>query len=280
MVATVIVGMLCMHLIFFAIMFWLIGRRLQGNRLGMDAFALGNALLGSAYVLQLLGGGPGWNAAGVVNHTLTVCTPLAYWVGAMRFFGRPAPLLKPLLGLALAYAAAQVLVQWLAGPVARYAMLALVMVLMFLAMTLGVIYAMRDIAKDLRVEMALFALLIGGLGVMNAIKGVLVVQGGLEALDMKHRFQVVFYIYMSFLATMLAPAMIWLVLRRLTDELRATAARDPLTQLLNRRGLLAGLQGHFGVRSAGPARLLMLDLDHFKRINDTHGHQAGDLVLS
>ncbi len=279
MVATVIVGMLCMHLIFFAIMFWLIGRRLQGNRLGMDAFALGNALLGSAYVLQLLGGGPGWNAAGVVNHTLTVCTPLAYWVGAMRFFGRPAPLLKPLLGLALAYAAAQVLVQWLAGPVARYAMLALVMVLMFLAMTLGVIYAMRDIAKDLRMEMALFALLIGGLGVMNAIKGVLVVQGGLEALDMKHRFQVVFYIYMSFLATMLAPAMIWLVLRRLTDELRATAARDPLTQLLNRRGLLAGLQGHFGIRSAGPARLLMLDLDHFKRINDTHGHQAGDLVL-
>lgn len=36
---------------------------------------------------------------------------------------------------------------------------------------------------------------------LNAIKGVLVLQGGLDALDMKHRFQVVFYIYMSFLAT-------------------------------------------------------------------------------
>ena len=279
MAATLIVGMLCMHLLCFAAMFWLIGRRLQGNRLGMDAFALGNALLGLVYILQLLGGPPAWDALSVANHALTVCTPVAYWVGAMRFFGRSAPLFKPLLALALAYVGAQVLVQWLAGPVARYAMLSFAMALMFLAMTVAVVQAMRGIAKDLRVEMALFALLIGGLGVLNAVKCVLVAQGGLAALGMDNRFQVVFYIYMSFLATVLAPTMIWLVLRRLTDELRATAARDPLTQLLNRRGLLAGLEGHFRSRTAGPARLLMLDIDHFKRINDTHGHQAGDVVL-
>jgi len=279
MVATLIVGMLCVHLLCFAAMFWLIGQRLRGNRLGMDAFALGNAMLGLAYILQLLGGPPGWNALSVVNHVLTVCTPAMYWVGAMRFFGRDAPLLKPLFALGLAYAVAQVLVQWLAGPVARYAMLSLVMALMFLAMAAAVAHAMRGIAKDLRVEMALFALLIGGLGVLNAVKSVLVAQGGLAALGTGHRFQVVFYIYMSFLATVLAPTMIWLVLRRLTDELRATAARDPLTQLLNRRGLLEGLEGHFRSRMAAPARLLLLDIDHFKRINDSHGHKAGDVVL-
>lgn len=279
MAATLIVGMLCVHLLCFAAMFWLIGRRLQGNRLGMDAFALGNAMLGLVYILQLLGGPAGWDALSVANHALTVCTPAAYWVGAMRFFGRDAPLLRPLLALGLAYVAAQVLVQWLAGPVARYAMLSLVMALMFLAMTVAVVHAMRGAARDLRVEMALFALLIGGLGVLNAVKCVLVVRDGLAALSMGSRFQVVFYIYMSFLATVLAPTMIWLVLRRLTDELRATAARDPLTQLLNRRGLLAGLEGHFRARTAGPARLLLLDIDHFKRINDSHGHQAGDVVL-
>ena len=279
MSATFIVGMLCMYLLCFAIMFWLIGKRLQGNSLGMDVFALGNAMLGVAYALQLLGGGPSWDALSVLNHTLTVCTPAVYWVAAMRFFGRPAPLVKPVLALALAYAAAQVLVQWLAGSVARYAMLAFVMALMFLAMTLAVVHAMRGVAKGLRVEMVFFALLIGGLGVLNAIKGVLVVQGGLDALDMKHRFQVVFYIYMSSLATVLAPSMIWLVLCRLTDELRAAAAHDPLTHLLNRRGLFAGLERHFSARTAGPARLLLLDIDHFKRINDTCGHKAGDMVL-
>lgn len=279
MAATLIVGMLCMHLLCFAVMFWLIGRRLQGRQMGMDAFALGNALLGLVYILQLLGGSPGWNAYSVSNHVLTVCVPVAYWVGAMRFFGRDAPLVRPLLALALAYVAAQVLVQWLAGSAARYAMLSFVMALMFAAMAVAVLHALRGIARDLRVEMALFAVLIGGLGVLNAVKCVLVARNGLAALAMDSRFQVVFYIYMSFLATVLAPTMIWLVLRRLTDELRATAARDPLTQLLNRRGLLAGVEGHFRARTAAPARLLMLDIDHFKHINDSHGHQAGDAVL-
>jgi len=280
MMATLIVGMLCVHLLCFAVMFWLISARLQGDKLGMNAFAAGNAMLGLAYVLQLLGGPPGWNASSVLNHTLTLSVPLVYVVGGLRFFGRAVPLLRPLVAWALAYTAAQALVQWLAGPVARYAMLSFVSALVFLAMTAAVAHAMRELAKDLRVEMALFALLIGGLGVLNAIKGVLVVRDGLQALDMGQRFQIGFYIDMSFLATVLAPSMIWLVLRRLTDALRDAAGRDPLTQLLNRRGLLAGLQGHFSSRTAAPARLLVLDIDHFKRINDTHGHQVGDTVLS
>ncbi len=53
MVATVIVGMLCVHLLCFAVMFWLISTRLQGGKLGREVFAVGNALLGLAYVLQL-----------------------------------------------------------------------------------------------------------------------------------------------------------------------------------------------------------------------------------
>jgi hypothetical protein len=76
--------------------------------------------------------------------------------------------------------------------------------------------------------------------------------------------------------TVLAPLLIWLVLRFLTDELRATAAHDPLTQLLNRRGLLAGLER---AGSAGPMRLLMLDTDCFKQINDRYGHLVGDRVF-
>src|SRR3546814_8908798 len=96
---------------------------------------------------------------------------------------------------------------------------------------------------------------------------------------MDSRFQMTFYIYMSTLATIVPPSIVWLVLRRLTDNLRNMAARDPLTDLLNRRGLLETLQLYFTARSATAAYLLLMDVDHFKRINDTYGHQAGDEVI-
>lgn len=277
--ATLIVSMLCVHLLCFSAMFLLISTRLHGKKMGMEVFAIGNFLLGSAYVLQLVGGPPGWNAMSVVNHTLTLCAPAVYAVGAMRFFGRAAPLWRPLLTLALAYAAAQIVVQWTLGTEVRYAMLAGASALLFLAMTATVIQGAHTFARDLRAEMVLFAVLIGGIFALNAMKFVMVLKDGLEALDMNSRFQTVFYLYMSFLATVLAPSIIWLVLRRLTDELRAMAAHDPLTRLLNRRGMLDGLDTYFRSRTAGPAHLLIVDIDHFKRINDTYGHQIGDTVL-
>lgn len=57
--------------------------------------------------------------------------------------------------------------------------------------------------------------------------------------------------------------------------------RDPLTQLLNRRHLEDRLRGEFAYASRHGTRLhvLMVDLDHFKEVNDEHGHQAGDKVL-
>lgn len=85
MVATVILGMLCVHLLCFCVLFMLISRRLPGRKMGMEVFALGNLLLGCAYILQLLGGKPGWSVMSLVNHTLTLCAPVAYVLGAMRF---------------------------------------------------------------------------------------------------------------------------------------------------------------------------------------------------
>ncbi|WP_447748952.1 GGDEF domain-containing protein [Pseudomonas nicosulfuronedens] len=279
MVTTVILSMLCVHLLCFCVMFLLISTRLNGKRMGMEVFALGNLLLGLAYILQLLGGLANWGAMSVVNHTLTLCAPVAYVLGALRFFDRPTPVWQPLLALAAVYTTVQVVVQAAFGAEARHALLAGSCALLFLIMTLAVLYARRTVARDLRVEMIVFAVLIGGIGALNAVKLLMILQGGLAALDMNSGFQKVFYIYMSFLGTVLPPCAVWLVLRRLTDELRTMAAHDPLTQLLNRRGLMEGLEAHFRSRTAGPAYLLIVDIDHFKRINDTHGHKVGDLVL-
>ena len=279
MVAKILVGMLCAHLLCFSVMFLLISQRLRPRKMGMDFFAVGNFLLGSAYVLQLVEGSPAWSAMSVLNHTLTLASPVAYWLGAMRFFGQPVPLLRPLLVFAVAYSVVQVLVQLSLGPVARYAMLSGMAALLFCVMALTVIYGVRTFAKDLYGEMVFFAVLICGICVLNAIKFYKLVTGGLDALQMDHSFQLVFYLYMSFLATVLPPSIVWLVLRRLSDDLRDIAARDPMTQLLNRRGLTEALQHYLSARNAEPVHLLMVDVDHFKRINDSHGHQAGDAVL-
>lgn len=279
MVGSVLVGMLCAHLLCFAVMFLLISKRLQGKKMGMDFFAMGNLLLGLAYVLQLVEGGPAWSMMSVVNHTLTLAAPITYGLGVMRFFGFPAPLWRPLAAFVLAYSTAQALIQWSLGPVARYAMLSGMSALLFLVMTLAALYGVRTFAKHLYREMAFFALLISGICILNAIKFIRLLQGGLEVLHMDSSFQMVFYIYMSSLATVVPPFMIWLVFRRLTDDLSQMAARDPMTQLLNRRGLSEALEQHFNLHNAAPAYLLLLDVDHFKRINDTYGHQAGDTVL-
>ncbi|NNM74672.1 GGDEF domain-containing protein [Enterovirga aerilata] len=67
---------------------------------------------------------------------------------------------------------------------------------------------------------------------------------------------------------------------KVEGELRIMASRDPLTGVLNRRAFLE--QAERRVTAAPPgseAVLLLLDIDHFKRINDSHGHAVGDDVL-
>jgi diguanylate cyclase (GGDEF)-like protein len=67
----------------------------------------------------------------------------------------------------------------------------------------------------------------------------------------------------------------------LLDEVRRSASTDALTGLANRRQLDQALARECAetVRSQVPLAVLMIDLDHFKRLNDVHGHQAGDRAL-
>jgi diguanylate cyclase (GGDEF)-like protein len=67
----------------------------------------------------------------------------------------------------------------------------------------------------------------------------------------------------------------------LTELFEHQATVDPLTELLNRRGWtqLAERVWWRAIRTQEPMEVLLLDLDHFKAINDKWGHQAGDTVL-
>lgn len=70
-------------------------------------------------------------------------------------------------------------------------------------------------------------------------------------------------------------------LQAVIDALCELSLKDPLTGLANRRHFRAVLERAIDVvaRSGESALLLMLDIDHFKKINDTYGHLAGDHVL-
>ncbi len=66
-------------------------------------------------------------------------------------------------------------------------------------------------------------------------------------------------------------------LRANEQLLKAQSERDPLTELANRRHFLAVMQAH--ARREFNGALLMVDIDHFKHVNDQHGHGVGDVVI-
>lgn len=77
-------------------------------------------------------------------------------------------------------------------------------------------------------------------------------------------------------------------IKELTDQIQAAndklaelAATDPLTQLKNRRVIYEHLEREFArcKRYDHPLAVFMLDIDHFKPVNDTHGHAVGDAVI-
>ena len=82
------------------------------------------------------------------------------------------------------------------------------------------------------------------------------------------------------------PVVLWVAVnithrKLLEEELRRAATTDPLTGLANRQHLLDLAREELGRarRYHHPLSLLMIDVDHFKRVNDLHGHAMGDTVL-
>jgi diguanylate cyclase (GGDEF)-like protein len=105
---------------------------------------------------------------------------------------------------------------------------------------------------------------------LNAVRGV-----GPEIAD-----QLVTYAYVA-LSTMLVFALFGWVLGRQADSLIELSTSDELTGLLNARGFYQRLGQELARarRSRQPLSLVIIDLDGLKRINDRHGHAAGDRAL-
>lgn len=90
------------------------------------------------------------------------------------------------------------------------------------------------------------------------------------------------YCALSVLIFCMITQAIYIYYRRLKAEalkLRETANIDPLTQCVNRLGLEAVIDQIFPANPNAKICVIVFDLDHFKRVNDTYGHSVGDQVL-
>ncbi|MFO0944974.1 MAG: diguanylate cyclase [Planctomycetota bacterium] len=70
-------------------------------------------------------------------------------------------------------------------------------------------------------------------------------------------------------------------LRRTNERLRQLSLEDPLTRIFNRRGFFRFLKSEWSTRLATKPNIacVVIDIDHFKRLNDTYGHAVGDWML-
>ena len=218
------------------------------------ALALGLYLVARQPVLHLLG------------DALVVLATLLVHRGVLRFYRQPLPD-RRYLAAALVAAAALVFSATL-GDAPRWRMALLSSTLALGCAALALTFWRHGRRRSLWLA-----------GVVAA--ALLVAALALAALDPQHRLDTGVAIGLFFVAGLFNLAQIRLVLGRVLQRLVAQTQRDALTGVANRHGFMLALQRvhrhalHGGVAYA----LLMVDIDHFKRINDEQGHAAGDAAL-
>jgi len=126
---------------------------------------------------------------------------------------------------------------------------------------------------------------LGSLGLMAVFltRALLVFPGGDWQRQVSIPYEVQTFTYLGALLVMLLNNVGFVLMHkeRAVAAQRELAARDPLTGIANRRALMEALQHQVAVatRRQTPVSVLMIDIDFFKRVNDRHGHLAGDAVL-
>lgn len=122
------------------------------------------------------------------------------------------------------------------------------------------------------------------IGLLMAVRAVGALMGGSvgEPLDVNGSSQIGLMLGFTALSLLVNGGFCGMVLMRLIGRLRHLSLHDALTGLPNRRNLLAALDDeHLRLARGGRGyALLSIDVDHFKRVNDHHGHAGGDAALA
>jgi len=140
----------------------------------------------------------------------------------------------------------------------------------------------RDPPLDARRAHRIAAMTIGGYAAVLAIRSVLTLYREQRAgILQPTAYDVLSLLAFQAFAVSATLGLMWIEIQRLEGELKRLAAHDSLTGLLTRRAFLDQFERDVSRsrRSGEPFALALLDLDHFKQLNDGHGHPFGDEIL-
>ncbi len=241
-------------------------------------FSLFWLALAAALALQLA---PESSPAGALAEGLLLLAALAVHRGLLRFYRQEAPDRVYAAALALAVLALGAAAAGLVPVPAGRAVASLLVALTALAgaATCWVNGRARTRTLSIAAGAAMVAVAIG----MGARALLLATQPAHALPDLAGAslLNAAFSIALFFLAGLFNLAQIRLVLGRVLQHLMAQTQRDALTGVANRRGFMMALDAAHrrAVRDGTRYGLLMIDIDHFKRINDSRGHAAGDEAL-
>lgn len=274
-----LVPVLALHLLAMGGMLFLIGLR-KGVASGLPLFGIGGMVFGAAYLLRLLP--PEWQSwpTRFVGDSVMVGAQLAYLAGLRRFAVRPVPRTVSLVAIYAVFALVREAMIAGLGEQGRF---------IWLNFALGSGYGViaieswrgRSVERpEERLPLAVLAVGLGALSLATLARAVVSAVAGTAPLFTGF-WAGVYYSYAALVVVMLGPTLLWAVFVRLNQRLVDLASRDELTRVYNRNGLNEAVRRHFAARDqALPLTLLQVDIDHFKRFNDRHGHAVGDAVLA
>lgn len=272
-----VVTLLAFNLIGIGGLLLLIGRHTT-DAAGLHGFGTGALAFGAGYLLRLLLGFSSGAMVGVVADVCMVYATLCFATGLRQFLGGAPIGRRRVFAVTASYALLAALATTLWQGVGRHALLNLVLGAAYGLLAVLALAGARRERPALRLPLRVLAGTLVVIGGATAVRGIAAPFVGLQPLFAGPAAQI-YYAYSVVFSTVLGPSLLWMVFVRLSARLQELATHDPLTGLPNRNGLQEAMRRHFGGRPPAPVALMVIDVDHFKRINDGHGHAAGDMVL-